>query len=289
MKAATRVAPVGQCIYCGAIDVPLSDEHVVPYGLSGNLVLPKSSCADCADVTSRLEGRLLRGHWWPYRQFLGLKSRRGKKELPDLHVHIVHANGDRTDATLPMAKHCFSIFFRLFPPTVLSGRVSEEAPCASDLGYRMLGPMPGAVRVQGRVRQLTPFESIHFPVDFNAPDLCRFLAKVAHSYAVYRRGLSACDEYFLPPFILGQESGLMTYVGGASSPVLGDWLPGSGTHALLDRVQGQYLSVYIQLFRHQGDPPPIYEVIVGRLRSAQRPPEGEVGASACGARLGQCS
>ncbi len=265
----SRVAlPVGQCIYCGSNQGPLSDEHVVPYGLSGTFVLPKSSCSRCADETSKLEMRLLRGHWWPYRQFLGLKSRRSKQPLPDLEVTIEHANGEKTPASLPLAKHSFAMVFRLAPPTVLSGRVSKEVPYAAEAFMRTLGPMPGAVRVGGKVHRLEPHEKLNIPVNFYAPDLCRFLAKVAHSYAIYRRGLAACEEYFLPRFVLGEEAGAMTYVGGASSSILGSWLPGNGTHALLDRVQGQFLSVYVQLFRHQGEPPPIYEVIVGRLRAA---------------------
>lgn len=262
-------SPVGQCIYCGSEQNPLSDEHVVPYGLSGTFVLPKSSCRSCAQATSQLEMRLLRGHWWPYRQFLGLKSRRSKQALPDLRVTIEGANGESMPASLPMAKHSFAMVFRLAPPTILSGTVSTEIPFATEAFMRTLGPMPGAVRVGGKVHRLTPDEKLNIPVNFYAPDLCRFLAKVAHSYAIYRPGLAACEEYFLPRFILGEEAGAMTYVGGASSSVLGSRLPGNGTHALLDRMQGPFLSVYIQLFRHEGDPPPIYEVVVGRLRRQQ--------------------
>lgn len=249
------------------MQAPLSDEHVVPYGLSGTLVLPKSSCSRCAVETSKLEMRLLRGHWWPYRQFLGLKSRRSKQPLPDLQVTIEQPNGSTLPATLPMSKHSFAMVFSLAPPTILSGTVSTEIPYANEVFMRTLGPMPGAVRVAGKIHRLAQQEKLNVPVNFSAPELCRFLAKVAHSYAIYRRGLDVCEEYFLPRFVLGEEAGAMTYVGGATSSVLGSWLPGNGTHALLDRIQGQFLSVYIQLFRHQGEPPPIYEVVVGRLRT----------------------
>lgn len=211
--------------------------------------------------------RLLRGHWWPYRQFLGLKSRRTKQPLPDLQVTIELANGEMTPASLQMAKLSFAIVFHLAPPAILGGLVNAEVPYAAEAYLRTLGPIPRVVQVGGKTHRLTPHEKLNIPVNFHAPDLCRFLAKVAHSYAIYRRGLAACTEYFLPRFVLGDEAGAMTYVGGASSSVLGNWLPGNGTHALLDRVQGPFLSVYIQLFRNGGDPPPIYEVIVGRLRS----------------------
>lgn len=46
-----RYKPANVCIYCDRSDVDLTDEHIVPYGLGGNLILPKSSCKSCARVT----------------------------------------------------------------------------------------------------------------------------------------------------------------------------------------------------------------------------------------------
>jgi hypothetical protein len=246
--------------------VPLSDEHVVPYGLSGDVVLSKSSCARCAAITSKFERSLLRGHWLPYRQFLGLKSRRNKQLLPDLQITVEHASGKKTSATLPTKKHCCAVSFKFPPPTILSGLVSTDIPFAKEMALLVLGRQPATVNVNGIQLRLDASDKINYPVDFSAPDLCRFLAKVAHSYAIFRRGINSCEEFFLPRYILGEESGAMTYVGGASSVVLQSWLPGNGLHSLVDRLQGQFLSVYIQLFRHDNLlPPPIYEVVVGRL------------------------
>jgi HNH endonuclease len=67
---------VGSCIYCGEKE-GLSDEHVIPYGLGGNLILRKASCHTCAKITSNLELRLLRGQWWPYRKTLEIQTRSG--------------------------------------------------------------------------------------------------------------------------------------------------------------------------------------------------------------------
>lgn len=256
--------PVNQCIYCGST-FQLTDEHVVPYGLSGQLVLPKSSCRSCAAITCRLEQKLLRGHWWPYRQFLGLKSRTSKTPIPDLTVTVQHADGSSVQAQLPMLHQITAVAFEMAPPTILRGVVSDEVPYATKVYGRNLGPPPSEVRVSGRRYRLRPDDKLTIPVNFDAGELCRFLAKVAHSYSILQRGLSACSEYFLPKIILGDAVGAMTYVGGSSSAVLPKWLPDSRTHGLMDRVQGEFLSVYIQLFRHGGDPPPIYEVIVGRL------------------------
>jgi hypothetical protein len=45
-----RSSPVGYCIYCQATD-ELTNEHILPFGLSGTAVLPKSSCKACAKIT----------------------------------------------------------------------------------------------------------------------------------------------------------------------------------------------------------------------------------------------
>jgi len=41
--------PVGACIYCGNAEPPLSDEHIVAYGLGGTL----SDNASIIDVIAR--------------------------------------------------------------------------------------------------------------------------------------------------------------------------------------------------------------------------------------------
>ncbi|SRR5271163_282192 len=48
----------GECIYCGALgsEVELTDEHIVPYSLGGNVELLQASCKKCARVTGGLEG-----------------------------------------------------------------------------------------------------------------------------------------------------------------------------------------------------------------------------------------
>src|SRR5438046_6371527 len=110
---------------------------------------------------------------------------------------------------------------------------------------KFVAPMPSSVLVDGQARRLEPQEQIEFPIAFDVADLVRLLAKVAHGYAIYRRGLGACSQYFLPKYILGNGEGLLTYVGGSSSPLVGPRLPEPGMHALLERGLGEYLSVYV--------------------------------------------
>jgi len=236
----------------------------MPYGLGGDLVLKDASCTACAKETSKLELRLLRGHWWPYRQFLGLPSRRSGEAIPDLDVTLMKADGTEVPARLPMAKQSVALVFELDPPSILGGVMRSDVPNAPRLYMKNLAPFPSAVQVAGVAYSLKADDKLNIPVAFDAADLCRFLAKVAHGYLISRRGLNSCSEFLLPALILGRTPGAQSFVGGNSSPHIGPRLPGGGLHAMMDRVNNGFLTVYIQLFRDRGDPPPIYEVVVGR-------------------------
>jgi hypothetical protein len=258
-----REASIGQCVYCGATD-DLSDEHVIPYGLSGDLKLNDASCPRCRDITSKLEGALLRGHWRAQRQYLGLKSRRSKEVVPDLPVTVRKANGETVAALLPMKSQSIGFLFEFRAPTILDGRVTLDEPAASEVYLKTFADAPRDVIMGGVTVRLPPEDKFEIPVQFESADLCRFLAKLAHCYAISKRGLGAFGEFFLPEYILGKTAGILTYVGGCESTLVGPTLPGSALHVLMDRIHGDYISVYIQLFRTPGDPPPIYEVVVGR-------------------------
>jgi hypothetical protein len=265
-EAKRRNSGVGSCIYCGSVS-GLSDEHVIPYGLSGDLILKKSSCKDCATITGKLEQGLLRGHWWPYRQFLGLKSRRSNEDVPDLKVKIKRKDGTGSivEAQLAMVKQSAALIFEFDPPSIFAGIIRTDEPHSPRVFMKMLDKWPSVVSVDGMERRLQSWEELEIPVNFDAGQLCRFLAKIAHGVAISRRGLACCTEFYLPPIILGKTEGALTYVGGTTSPIIGNRLAGNGLNAVLDRVNGKFLTVYIQLFRDSGDPPPIYEVVVGHL------------------------
>lgn len=263
-QAKKRTFPIGVCIYCGNTD-SLTDEHVIPYGLGGDLVLNEASCSACCEITKKLEGRLLRGHWWPYRRFLGLKSRRPKEQNPDLPVTVRHSDGVESKALLPISQQTIALVFELDPPSILRNEICTDIPSAPRVYMKHFAQLPSTVYIDNKEYKLSGDDKLDVPVSFDASDLCRFLAKVAHCYAISRRGTNACYEYYLPEIVLGKVEGALTYVGGADSPFIEKHLPGSAIHSLMDRVNDGYLSVYIQLFRDKGDPPPIYEVIVGRI------------------------
>jgi HNH endonuclease len=264
-QAKSRSAEIGACIYCGSLE-NLTEEHIIPYGLGGNLSLKKASCSNCAKITGKLEQTLLRGHWWPQRFRSKLQSRTKFKEIEPLVVTVIREDGSEFSAQLSPEDQTVFIELGFSRPSILNGVITSGETFAELPTMRNLGAFPNSYILDGKRLTLKSKEQIRLPVDFSAIDLSRFLAKVAHCYAISRRGIQCCDEFFLPRIILGETDGAKTFVGGASSDVLGKRLPGNELHALMDRRNGKYLTVYVQLFRLIGDPPPIYEIVVGSLR-----------------------
>ena len=80
-----KFSPVGECIYCGArgSEVELTDEHIVPYSLGGNVQLLQASCKPCARITGALEGYVGRKVLWDFRVHAKIPTRR-PSERPDV-------------------------------------------------------------------------------------------------------------------------------------------------------------------------------------------------------------
>jgi hypothetical protein len=121
IRTTTRTAPVGACIYCGSTE-NLSDEHIVPFGLGGNLVLPKSSCQRCARITSEFERRVLRGFMRDARATGRFPTRRPKERPSTIPVEI--KRGDHLELVdIPVAEATgFMQLLSFAPAAFLAGR-----------------------------------------------------------------------------------------------------------------------------------------------------------------------
>jgi hypothetical protein len=263
-NAERRSAPVGRCIYCGASE-GLSAEHVIPYGLGGVLVLPAASCRACSEVTSALEHRLLRRAWWPYRRALDLTTRRPKEQPEDFPVTLKPKSGDPIEARLRAGDHPILTLLLFPPPAVLQGEQNNDAPVVGKVVIRRVAPLPIKVIVGGAERPLKSHEKIEYPINLDASDFARFLAKVGLGYAIFELGLAAFSELFLPNVVLGNGNGTLTFVGNPSRSIQPVVIPDPALHGLMLRREGSLCNVYVQLFKSKDDPPPIYQVVVGTL------------------------
>ncbi|MBU2828948.1 HNH endonuclease [Acidithiobacillus ferriphilus] len=209
-------APVGHCIYCGSrewspgCNRKLGDEHIVPEGLGGKLILPESSCKSCEKITSKFELEWLRSSFFAVRvqKGLGKKKKRSTRYLP-LHIE---RNGRTIIKNIPIEKYPPIIVTMLFDhpgmlldiqPTgkELSGGV-EIGTLATFGGMVSEHLAEGAVSFAPQRRSATSLE------------LGRILAKIAHSYAVAKLGVGGFTP-FLQPIIMGNDTqNAGHYIGG---------------------------------------------------------------------------
>ena len=167
--------PVGSCIYCGSTDAPLSREHILAYGLGGNLVLRDASCKECATKTSRFEETVLRQMFGPYRVRIDMPSRHRKRRPKELLFEVVKKDGNVAIISVDPKEHPGSIVFPVFPePGVL---VCREDNAGFQMGLCASTDFP-------RVKTLAETHGGRgFSLgvaDFNS--MARLLAKTAHAY-----------------------------------------------------------------------------------------------------------
>lgn len=80
----TRIKSKEECIYCGAKDVVLTDEHILPFFIGGNHIIKDASCRPCARVTSKFERDIAKGLWGDARTAYNSPSRRKNKRKKDI-------------------------------------------------------------------------------------------------------------------------------------------------------------------------------------------------------------
>lgn len=256
--------PQDVCIYCG--QPPVGDEHIVPRGLGGGMVLPKASCRNCERTTSRFEKIGMEGFFRFARHHMGVRGAREprarRKRLP-----VWIERNDRSEfGKLEVADHPLLIMLYAFnAPDILLGL----PPPTSDR------PRDGRwwfYRDQNFAQKLARFGAKSFAVTGKANMGCfmQMIAKIGHSFAVAELGLEKFQP-LLPSVILGTPDETMRHlIGGSVDPVP----PTSALHevsllkktvvtktARLDRVE-EFWVARIRLFAKLGAP--VYFAVVGR-------------------------
>jgi hypothetical protein len=205
--------PVCKCIYCASED-ELTDEHVVPLGLGGDLILPKSSCKSCNTLTSKFELNVLRGHMNDARSVGNLPSRRKKNRPTSIATTLIQLDESTTHLDVPVAQALGFLVMPIFEPASF-----------------VYGPGPG---VGARI---TTIETLKFGPDFEAflidrnavgisgkvridvVSFTKFLAKIAYSYYVGVNGQFPIAESPALALLLGRIDNPSNWIGTTFLPI----------------------------------------------------------------------
>lgn len=270
-----RLPAVGACIYCGATNIRLTEEHIIPKGLGGTIVLPEASCDACAKITSLFEMKVMRGFMDRGRKAMGIKGRkqhkRPKKQAVD--QTFIRPDGSPFEQDVPLED---PIRLMHLPVLALPGFLDPLNP-----------PTPDANRVD-----VVALETLHFGVDQSLTlrnlkafgvrihermdiwSFVRMLAKIAHGYHVAIRGMFRLEESPLIPIILGARHDARNWIGCTDEHPLSSDRP--ALHLLheapLEGDEGcECIAVRIKLFAPHGT---ATYILATQLREvSQSPPE----------------
>lgn len=248
--------PVNRCIYCGASDVLLSREHVVPFGLGGNIVLPKASCAKCAAATASLEGYCLGMMLGVYRGRTKYPSRQKKFRKSNVSVAVTYADGSEGDMVIPVGDFPELLMLPVFPSArILAGLAPEKLDEKVDIG----------AWGWSNKQEIEDFQARHGLVGFhvgqvNPMKFSRLIAKIAYAGACAQLGADAFDPVGIES-ILGDRPTMNYYVGsGNLASLAGNDNANHWYAATIQEPSGMVVGI-VRLFAHLGAP--TYHVVVG--------------------------
>ncbi len=262
--------PTGTCIYCGSDGAPhgLSDEHVVPFALLGDMILPNNSCRQCAKTTSAFELICARKMYGSFRTREGLRTRRPAKRPTKVPVEaggvpMMVANAGAI-AGFPIIR------FKSPPGALMLPPIAPEWPSVE------LQLMTAVPREQDHWKQLPRGELSFYPVAFDLTSFARLCAKIAHGFAVAMFGRAAFDAW-LPPYILGTDNRFGYVLGSSHEQQRNDSITNALNWSAYETTEFNLLAVHIHLFPSMGQPP--IAVVVGSMSSSQYERILEVGTS----------
>jgi hypothetical protein len=210
-------AAVNCCIYCGATQA-LSDEHIIPFGLGGRWILPKSSCMECAKKTSAFERTCQRTMFGPLRMYYDLPTRRPKERPKKLPLKVkLTSDVEWSFIDVNQEVYPFLILFPLLQmPDELSGHTTsgERGAAAKQFWIRGAsfrdGIMPHleTLATELNVAEIMP------AANFSVPEFFRMLAKIAHAFATAEMGMSSFSPFLAPMICQADTSNSVQYIGG---------------------------------------------------------------------------
>jgi hypothetical protein len=253
--------PLWKCMYCEAVGVPLSTEHIIPAGLGGQLVLPRSSCEACRRTTRNFETTCLRTIMGNARVHFQYPTKNPERR-PDKLKAKVRIKDRIATVEVAVKDHPAALHLIAFDePRIMR---ADHIPRGQFIGHPWYYPInfnPERDLAKGITGLRVSFQPLVFS---------RMLAKIAHGYATAIVGLDAFTP-LATELIRGLSDNAPYLVGGEMAAGT-DPLPGVLYDLNLERRlegENEYLVSRIRIFSHLGAPR--YHVVVGKLGDGQCP------------------
>lgn len=258
---------IGKCIYCGATDKPLTDEHMVPLSLGGNIILDKASCEICRKMTSKCEKNVISKNWEEVRAITNCKSRKRDWDKELFLLNVVFKDGKSGTLELSKTESPGLTNFPLFP---LPGFLD---PQGYTLGSRWIG-----VDIQSfgvNIKELGKkynLKQISGSVKYENHDFELMIANIAYRKIVADFGLDFLDEIFVLPAIKGEKDDIGYWIGSDKEEKfvkkigrrqVGSHLIGVGFLENSDKTQ-KVIFVQIKFFANSDSPE--YLIVVGKIK-----------------------
>lgn len=253
-------AAVKRCIYCGTSDAGgarFGDEHIIPEGLAGQLVLKEASCRRCEATINTFETRVMRTTFEAARRHLNIRSKKKGRKRPQTGVLGFPSFDNRSFEwrDVDLAEHPFTYQVPIFVgPGLLTGHPVRQGE------FAITGV--GAYFAPGALANLQAKRAAAF-TPFIPDDIARFVAKIAHAYAVAQLGIAGFQPLLLDT-ILGRDDNIALLVGSGEAPTP----HGVGYHQLGLFEERGLLVAAVKLFAGLADMP-TYIAVVGTPATAE--------------------
>ena len=258
---------LGKCIFClgSPPESELTDEHIIPFALNGNLVFVDGTCKKCAEYGNKtFEQPALNADLYLPRVLLQLRRRNKKtqKTLPTVALGDDTLGCGGPKVQLDINTFPKQLALVVFDPAGLISNVERSSDlsslgvCFFNLWFHDPTPIPGGVTVESKATN-GPFATA--------------LAKSAYCFAVAELGLDAFDGDDIRDLLTGKRQDVYNFVG---APAAKEKLSDNHLHELYIRRQGPWVTVLVHLFCFVRD---------GSVRGRRR--EGTPGRVARRARL----
>lgn len=213
-----KYIPVHVCIYCGEKE-NLSDEHIIPFALGGNWLLPKSSCRECSQLTSEFERTCLRIILGPTRLHLNFPTRRKKTRPSKLSLKMKYNKEDKdwVDIDVQQEDYPFIIGLPQYGlPDEISGLITVDH---RDSGTKSIWVRGGNLHNNTNaylefICRKYRMAAVMPTMNLKTHEFCLMLTKIAHAYTIAEVGINSFKPFLSTMICRADTSNSIQYVGG---------------------------------------------------------------------------